>query len=230
MGRLRPGTEVPPAHPRRALPPARPPWRARRGPRPAHGHADARRHGGGRHLRPLGRRVLPVLHRRALARPPLREDADRSGAAGPGLSARVAGRRTSRVSRRGHRDPGLRPARPLDARGRVVLVLRRRRRRCRGRARDIHTRRAAPDPARSPGRAGRRVVRDHTGRQLGGALHSGAPRRSLAGAPARRGGGPPPAGGGPGSAGPAGAGRKGPDRVERHDGGHPGRGGGGHRP
>ena len=88
----------------------------------------------------------------------------------------------------------------------------------------------APDPPRTPGRAGRRVVRDHAGRQLGGALHSGAPRRGAAGAPARGGGGPPPAGGGTGPAGPAGPGREGADRVERHDRGHPGRGGGRHRP
>ena len=190
VGRLRAGAEVPPAHPRRALPAARPPRRRRRGARPAHGAAHARRHGGRRHLRPPGRRVLPLLDRRPLARPPFREDAHRPGAAGPGLPARMAGRRAGRVSRRGHRDPGLRPAGPLDARGRALLVLRRRRRRRRGRARHLHRRRVAPDPPALPRRPGGRVVRDHAGRQLGGPLHSGPPRRGAAGAPARGGGGP----------------------------------------
>ena len=39
----------------------------------------------GRHLRPHRRRVRPLLGRRAVARPPLREDAVRPGAAGPRL-------------------------------------------------------------------------------------------------------------------------------------------------
>ena len=45
---------------------------------------------------------------------------------------------------------------------------RRGRRGCRGLARHLHAGRAAPDPARSPGRAGGSLVRDHAGRQLAG--------------------------------------------------------------
>ncbi len=230
VGRLRPGAQVPPAHTGRALPAPRPARRARWGPRPAHGTAHARRHGGGRHLRPPGGRVLPLLHRCSLARAPFRKDAHRPGAAGPGLSARVAGRWAIRVSRRGHRDTGLRAEGSLDPAGRAVLLLRRRRRRGRRRARDLHGRGIAPDPPAAPGGARRRVVRDRAGRQLGGALHSGAPCRGATGASTRGRGGPPPAGSGAGPTGPAGPGREGPDRVERHDRGHPGRGSGGDRP
>ena len=86
---------------------------------PPYGPAHARRHGGGWHLRPHRRRVLPLLDRRPVAGTPLREDAHRPGPAGPGLSPRVAGRRTGGVPGCGHRDAGLRPARPLDARGRA---------------------------------------------------------------------------------------------------------------
>ena len=86
------------------------------------------------------------------------------------------------------------------------------------------------DPSRPPGGAGGGVVRDHAGRQLGGALHPGPPGRSPAGAPARGGGGPSAARRRPGGAGAAGPGREGADRVERHDGGHAGRGGGGDGP
>ena len=64
----------------------------------------------------------------------------------------------------------------------------------------------------------------------GRALHPGPACRGATGAPTRGGGGPHPAGGGPGPAGPAGPGREGADGVECHDGGHPGRGGGRHRP
>ena len=44
-----------------------------------------------RDVRPGGRRLRPLLGRRALARPPLREDALRQRAAGPRLPARLAG-------------------------------------------------------------------------------------------------------------------------------------------
>ena len=49
--------------------------------------ADARPHGARRHLRPGRRRVPPVLDRRALARPALREDALRQRAARCGCTA-----------------------------------------------------------------------------------------------------------------------------------------------
>ena len=68
------------------------------------------------------------------------------------------------------------------------------------------------------------------GGQLGGPLHPGPPRRGAAGAPARGGGGPRSCWRRPGRTRPAGPGREGADRVERHDGRHPGRGGRGHRP
>ena len=50
---------------------------------PRDDHGVARRDGRGWHLRPGGRRVPPLLGRRPLARPPLREDALRPGAARP---------------------------------------------------------------------------------------------------------------------------------------------------
>ncbi len=172
-GGFGPAPEVPPARPSSSCACAGPPWRPRRRRTPGTWRLrtlDAMAAGG--HLRPPRRRVLPLLHRRALAGPPLREDAHRPGPAGPGLPARLAGHRAGGVSRRGHRDPRLRPARPLDPRGRALLVLRRRRRRGRGRARDLHPRRAAPAAPRRPRGAGGRVVRDHARRELGGPLHS----------------------------------------------------------
>ena len=155
--------------------------------------AHARRHGGRRHLRPPGRRVLPLLDRRPLARPALREDAHRPGAAGPGLPARVAGRRAGRVSRRGDRDPRLRAARPLDPRGRALLLLRRRRRRGGGRARHVHRWRSCTQILPAPTWSRRRP--SGTGSPTGGNWEGrsipvrpvGAPAR----APARGRGGPP---------------------------------------
>ena len=85
------------------------------------------------------------------------------------------------------------------------------------------------DPARSRSWRRRPSGTGSPRRQLGGALHPRAPRRCAAGAPARGGGGPGPAGGRPGEAGPAGPRREGADGMECHDGGHPGRGGVGHR-
>ena len=63
----------------------------------------ARRHGRGRDLRPPRRRVRPLLGRRHLARPPLREDALRPGPAGPRLPARLAGDRRTTASARSSR-------------------------------------------------------------------------------------------------------------------------------
>ena len=200
MGRLRPGAEVPPAHPRRAVPAPGGSRGCRRRARPADGAADARCHGGRRHLRPSRRRLLPLLDGCPLARAPLREDAHRPGAPRPGLSACVAGHGARGVLGRRHRDPGFRPAGPLDPRGRPLLVLRRRRRWSRGSARDLHPRRIARDPARTARRTGGRVVRDHRAGQLGGTFHPGTPGRSAARATARDRGGPCPAGRGAGTA------------------------------
>ena len=63
------------------------------------GRGDARRDGGRRHLRPDRRRLRPLLGRRALARPALREDALRQRAAGPRLPARLAGARRRALAR-----------------------------------------------------------------------------------------------------------------------------------
>ena len=81
------------------------------GARPAAGDAarpitvHARRDGRGRHVRPGGRRVPPLLGRRVLARAALREDALRPGAARTRVPARVAGRRAAAVPARSSRRP-----------------------------------------------------------------------------------------------------------------------------
>ena len=69
----------------------------------------------GRHLRPPGRRLRPLLDRRALAGPPLREDALRPGAAGPGLPPRLAGDRRGPLPPGARRDHRLRAARPAPS-------------------------------------------------------------------------------------------------------------------
>ena len=56
------------------------------------GREDSRRDARRRHLRPARRRLRPLLGRRGLARPPLREDALRQRPARPRLPARLAGR------------------------------------------------------------------------------------------------------------------------------------------
>ena len=61
--------------------------------------ADARRDGGRRDLRPDRRRLRPLLGRRDLARPPLREDALRQRAARPRLPARLPGARPRALAR-----------------------------------------------------------------------------------------------------------------------------------
>ena len=122
--------------------------------RTSDGAADARRHGRRRHLRPSRGRLLPLLDGRPMARAALREDAHRPGAPRPGLPPCVAGHRACGVPRRRHRDPGLRPAGSVDPRGCPLLVLRRRRRRGRRSARDLHPRRISRRsfPRRSSGR------------------------------------------------------------------------------
>ena len=174
--------------------------------------------------------LLPLLDRQPLAGAPLREDADRSGAAGPGLPPRLAGDGQGRLPGRGDRDAGLRPRGPLDARGCALLLLRCRRRRHRRQSRHLHPRRASPGPPRSPRRTHGRVVRDHRRPATGKA------------APSRAGRSAPPCGVRPTieearallaelrrTRGPTGSRRKGPDRVERHGGRHAGRGGRGDR-
>ena len=69
-------------------------------------HPHPRQDGPGRDLRPPRRRLRPLLDRRALARPPLREDA---------LRQRPAEHRLPR-SLPGHQRPRVRPGRPRDDR------------------------------------------------------------------------------------------------------------------
>ena len=86
--RVRAGAEVPAGDGARLPAPARACATGVAGPLDD-GHHDARRDGRGRDLRPRRRRVRPLLDRRALARPPLREDALRPGAARAGVPPRV---------------------------------------------------------------------------------------------------------------------------------------------
>ena len=122
--------------------------------------AHAARDGLGRHLRPGRRRLRALLGRRALARPPLREDALRQRAARARVPARLAGdgrRRCSGTVVRG--DARLGAARDARPRGRLLLGARRR---LRGRGGQVlrlvargaarRARRATPT-RRSPGSA-----------------------------------------------------------------------------
>ena len=88
-GRVLPGSEVPGAAPAPLPPPLERPHR-----RPARrrdGGEDARLHAAGRRLRPRRVRLPPLLDGCPLARPPLREDAVRPGAARHGVHGAVAG-------------------------------------------------------------------------------------------------------------------------------------------
>ena len=203
MGRVRAGPEVPPPLPGGALPAAPPPHGI--GALPPDGPDHARRHGRRGHVRPPRGGLLPLLDRRPVAGPPLREDADRSGPLGPRLPPCLAGDRPRGLPGRRHRDARLRPAGPLHPAGRPLLLLRRRRRRGRRQPRHLHPRRARGRAPRGAGPTGGRVVRDHRGGQLGGPLHPAPPGRRAAPAAARDRGGPGPPGrraGRPAAAGP----------------------------
>ncbi len=71
--------------------------RARHGAAPP-GRAPAGRDGGGGHSRSPRRGIRALLHRRAVARAPLREDALRPGAVGPRLSGDVSGHAAASVT------------------------------------------------------------------------------------------------------------------------------------
>ncbi len=119
VGRFRQATEVPASDDARALPP-RP--RAQRGRWSSHGRQHvARRDGVGWHVRPSRRRLRPLLGRRVLDGPPLREDAVRPGAAGPHLPARLAAARRGSLEAGARRDSHVRVARPAPARGRLLV-------------------------------------------------------------------------------------------------------------
>jgi len=90
----------------RALPAA--PSPPHRGPGvAAHRGADAGADGGGRDLRPGRRRIPPLLHRRAVAGPALREDAVRQRAFDPRLPRRLPVPRARRLRRCRPRDSAL---------------------------------------------------------------------------------------------------------------------------
>ena len=127
VGRLRARAEVP-ARLRARVPPA--PRRARPG------DEDARRDGARRHVRRRGRRLPPLLRRRALARPALREDALRQRAARARVSPRLGAHGQRALPHRRRSDRRLHGARALDrGRGLRVLAGRRHRRR---RGNDVH--------------------------------------------------------------------------------------------
>ena len=79
-----------------------------------------------RHPRPDRRRLRPLLRRRGVARPPLREDALRQRAACPRLPARLAGARPRALAPRRDRHARLGAARDARAGGRLLLGARRR--------------------------------------------------------------------------------------------------------
>ena len=93
--RLRRRPQVPAGVGARVPPGPRLDRRRRASPRLRRSRGDPRREMAGRHLRPGRRRLRPLLGRRRLARPPLREDALRQRAAGARLPARLAGARAT---------------------------------------------------------------------------------------------------------------------------------------
>ena len=124
--RLRRRAQVPqPAHCSRSC------SRRRDAARPGDGGEDPAGHARRRDLRPGRAGLPPLLHRRALARAALREDALRPGAAGPGLHRGLAGHRAAAVPPHRRGDLHLRAARP-DLPGGSVLLRRGRGQRGRG--------------------------------------------------------------------------------------------------
>ena len=87
---------------------------------------DARRDARRRHLRPARRRLRPLLGRRRLARPPLREDALRQRPARAAPTCTAAGARPRALPPRLRGDARLDAARDARPRGRLLLGPRRR--------------------------------------------------------------------------------------------------------
>ena len=108
VGRLRRRAEVPAGLDARVPAPDAPP-RRRHGARD--GREDARRDGRRRDVRPGRRRLPPLLGRRALARPALREDALRQRPARHGVPARLGRHRRRALPADRRRDARLRAAR-----------------------------------------------------------------------------------------------------------------------
>ena len=115
------------------------------------------RHGRGRHLRPPGRRLPSLLHRRLLAGAPLREDALRQRPARPLLPARLAATGQAPLPRRRRGDPRLPPARDAPSPGRLLQRRGRRFRRGRGRLLRLDARSDTGGPHRR-GSAARRTT------------------------------------------------------------------------
>ena len=151
--------------------PARP-RRARDG--AAHAAGDGRR----RHVRPDRRRLRPLLGRRAVGHPPLREDALRQRAARARLPARVPRVGRAAVRARDHGDARLGAARPAAGGGRVRVLARRGLRGRGGALLRLDARRDAGDRRRR----GRRLLRARRPAQLRGQLGAGACRARPRGA------------------------------------------------
>src|SRR5207245_921158 len=93
-----------------------------RGPgRALHGATDARPDGPRRDLRPARRRLPPLLRRRGVAGPSLREDALRPVATRPSLPPCLAGHRGARLPSGGGGDARLRPPGDDASRRRLLL-------------------------------------------------------------------------------------------------------------
>ena len=153
-------------------------------------HGVARRDGRGRHVRPGRRRLPPLLGRRVLARPPLREDALRPGAAHPRLPARLARRRAPALPPHRRGDRRVRAPRPAPRRRRVLLRRGRRLRGRRGQVLPVVARGDRGAVRRRHGRGGP-LLRRHRRRQLRGPAHPlprqhPARRRPRGGPPRRR--------------------------------------------
>ena len=101
VGRVRPRAEVPAGDDDRLPVPGARAHRRRGDSRDDHHHA--RRDGGRRHPRPARRRVRPLLDRRDVARPALREDALRQRAAHPRVPARLPRRPARRATAKSSR-------------------------------------------------------------------------------------------------------------------------------
>ena len=142
-----------------------PPRRDRRRGLARHGHDHARADGRGRHLRPARRRLRALQRRRRMGHPALREDALRQRPAPAPVRRRVGhhGRSALRARRRG--DGRLGDARDAVARGRLLLLARRR---LRGRGRQVlrlDARRGARAPhRRTSSRSSRSRTTASTGR------------------------------------------------------------------
>ena len=232
LRRIRPRAQVPPGRADLASPPTPPADRRRC--RPGHGDQDPRRHGPGRDVRPDRRRLCPLLHRRALAGPPLREDAVRQRPAREDLPGGLPGHGGRLLCPDRPRDPGVHPAGDGRPRGRVLFGHRRRLRGRGGQVLRLDAGRGGGGPGPRRGRPALRLFRHHRRRQLGGQEHPAhaalgragrrASRDRRGGIPAEPGGRPGPAVRGPPAAGSARAGRQDPHGLERDDAGGDGGG------